>query len=147
MEFLIKDFYKNALAAKVVSGPAAAALRHGRSAAGQHAAALSDLLTGAGDVPPLEEDFTFDWPAKTFRSQEAMVATGVEVLGAVLAAYQTAAVSVSEPSYGVLFASLAASLGQQHGTLSALSSHPGAEPFPIALDLEDATKTLEKYFG
>ena len=62
-EFLVKDFYTKALEAKVVSAAQTANLKRGRSAAAQHAKALSDLLRGAGDVAPAPEDFDFQWPA------------------------------------------------------------------------------------
>ena len=47
-EFLLKDFYTRALAGKQFAGARANVLRQGRSAATQHAKALSDLLVGAG---------------------------------------------------------------------------------------------------
>ncbi len=147
VELLAKDFYARALEAKVVSGSAAAVLKRGRSAAAQHAKALSDLLVGAGDVAPLEEDFAFEWPANTFESRVSTVATGLGVLKSLRGAYQSASASVSEPSYRVLYASLAASLGQQVGALAALSPRARAEPFPVAMDLESATASLERYLG
>jgi hypothetical protein len=143
-ELLVKDFYAKALEAKLVTGPKAAVLKRGRAAAGQHAKALSDVLTGAGDVAPLPEDFDFAWPAATFKTEKAMVATGRGVLHALLGAYQTAAATASDPAYRVLFASLAASVGQQ---LVALAGAHAAEPFPIAMDLEVASDALEAYLG
>ena len=147
VEFLLKDFYARALDAKVISGRGLGVLRRGHSAAAQHAKALSDLLAGAGDVAPVEEDFAFEWPARTFRTSQALVTTGAGVLEALLGAYQSASSSVTEPSYRVLYASLAASVAQQIGALSALSASTGVEPFPVALDLETASNTLEKYLG
>jgi Ferritin-like domain len=147
-EYLVRDFYAKALKADLVDGPGASVLRWGRRAAARHARALSDLLVGAGDVaPPLDEDFDFDWPAGTFRSEKAMATTGPGVLRALLGAYQTAAASVEVPSYRVLYASLAASVGQQFGALAALERSVGAEPFPVALELEAASDALEEYLG
>jgi Ferritin-like domain len=146
-EFLLKDFHTKALAAKVFSPPQAKVLRRGRSAAAQHAKALSDLLVGAGQAAPAEEDFAFEWPEKTFSSASNIVDTGLVVLRALLGSYQTAAASVSVPDYRVLYASLAASLGQQVGALSAMSRTAGAEPFPVAIDLETASAALEAYLG
>ncbi len=143
-EFLVKDFYARAIEAKVVSGPKAAALKRGRAAAVQHAKALSDLLTSAGDVAPLPEDFQFAWPSNTFKSEKALVDTGRGVLRALLGAYQTAAAVASEQSYRVLYASLAASVSQQIVALAGVSA---AEPFPIAMDLEAASDALEAYLG
>jgi hypothetical protein len=146
-EYLVRDCYAKALKADLVDRPGASVLRRGHRAAAQHARALSDLLVGAGDVAPLEEDFDFDWPARTFRSERAMVATGLGVLRALLGAYQTAVASVEVPSYRVLYASLAASVGQQFGALAALERSVGAEPFPVALELEAASDALEEYLG
>ena len=143
-EYLVRDFYAKALAAKLVSGPTAAALRRGRAAAGRHAKALSDLLTNAGDVAPLPEDFEFEWPADTFKTEKAMVDTGRGVLRALLGVYQTAAATASDQSYRVLYASLAASVGQQ---IVALAGAASSEPFPIAMDLEAASDALEAYLG
>jgi hypothetical protein len=147
VEYLLKDFYTKALGAKVVSGSKALALKRGRSAAAQHAKALSELLVSAGDVAPVEEDFQFAWPARTFRSEQAMVATGLRVLRALRGAYQTATASATEPSYRVLYASLAASASQQIGALSAVSGRTAVEPFPVAMDLESASAELEEFLG
>jgi hypothetical protein len=146
-EFLLKDFYTKALEAKVVSRAQAATLKRGRSAAGQHVKALSELLVGAGDVAPVEEDFGFQWPENTFRDEEEIVATGIVILRALLGAYQTAGASVSDPTYRVLYASLAASVSQQLGALAARAERDTIEPFPVALDLEAATAAVEAYLG
>ena len=146
-ELLLKDFYAKALEAKVLDGEATDALKRGRAAAGQHAKALADLLTGAGDVPPVEEDFDFAWPARTFRTARSTTTTGLSVLRALLGAYQTAAASVLEPSYRVLYASLAASVGQQIGVMTLLAGAAGTEPFPVAMELESASTALEQFLG
>jgi hypothetical protein len=146
-EFLVKDFYSKALEAKVVSGTKTSALKRGRSCAAQHAKALSELLVGAGDVAPLEEDFEFEWPAKTFKSEKDAVATGMGVLRALLGAYQTAAATVTEPSHRVLYASLTGSVGQQLAELAVLHGGKAVEPFPVATDLETASDALESYLG
>lgn len=146
-EYLLKDFYVQALGAKVVPGSRASALKQGRSAAAQHAKALSDLLVGAGDAAPAEEDFEFEWPANAFRSEKAIVATGLGVLHPVLGVYQTAASAVSDSSYRVLYASLGASAGLQIGALAAISGQAAVRPFPVAMDLETASGALEAYLG
>jgi hypothetical protein len=146
-EFLVKDFYSKALEAKLLSGARASALKRGKACAAQHARALSELLVGAGDVAPLEEDFEFAWPAKTFKSQKEVVSTGTGVLRALLGGYQTAAATVTEPSHRVLYASLTASVGQQLAELAALNGGRAVEPFPVATDLETASDVLESYLG
>jgi hypothetical protein len=146
-ELLLADLYGSALAANAVTGPGRAALRNGRGAAVQHAGALSGLLSGAGQDAPTAEDFDFQWPAKAFATPAAVASTGRIVLRTMLGLYQTAVVAVSEPGYRILYASLAASAGQQLGALSALAASSVVEPFPAALDLESASGALERYLG
>jgi hypothetical protein len=146
-ELLLADLYEKALAAKVVTGPDQPMLQTGRRAAIQHASALSGLLNGAGQDAPTAQDFDFQWPAKAFATPAAIAATGRIVLRTMLGVYQTAVVAVSEPTYRVLYASLAASAGQQWGALAALTASGVVEPFPVALDLESASGTLEPYLG
>ena len=67
-EFLMKDFYAKALAGKQFRGQRANVLRQGRTAATKHARALSSLLVSFGDTPPVEQDFEFAWPRRTFSS-------------------------------------------------------------------------------
>jgi len=146
-ELLLEDFYAKALDVKGLSRTQAAVLRRGRTTANQHAKALAGLLTGAGESAPIQDDFEFVWPEDAFGSPAATVSTGLVVLRALLGSYQTAAASVLEPSYRVLHASLAASIGQQIGALSGASGRAGAEPFPVAVDLEAASSALEAYLG
>jgi Ferritin-like domain len=101
-ELLLKDFYAQAIAAKRFSGARVNVLRKGESAASQHAKALSDLLIGAADTPPLEEDFEFVWPRSAFATGPATVRTGLTLLNALLGAYQTAAATGSVVDYRVL---------------------------------------------
>jgi hypothetical protein len=143
-ELLVKDFYAKAIEAQVGSGQTTTALKKGRSAAGWHAKAQSDLLTSAGDVPPLPEDFEFEWPVRTFQTKTAIVATGLAVLRPLRGVYQTAAATASEPTYRVLYASLAASVSQQ---IVALGGASATEPFPVALDVETASDAIERYLG
>jgi hypothetical protein len=146
-ELLVRDFYVRALEAKVVSGPRVAALRRGRAAAAGHARALSDLLVGAGDAAPVEEDFEFAWPERTFETERAVVETGTGVLRALLGAYQTASASLTEPPHRVLYASLAASVSRQIAAIAGAAAAATVEPFPVALDLESASTALEAYLG
>ena len=146
-ELLLADLYANALGANAVAGPDRAALRDGRRAAIQHASALSGLLTGAGQDAPTAQDFDFQWPTKAFATPAAIASTGRTVLRTMLGLYQTAVVAVSEPSHRILYASLAGSAGQQLGALTARAASSVVEPFPVALDLESASGTLERYLG
>ena len=143
-ELLLENFYARALHAKLLAHPKVVVLKRARVAATWHAKALSELLADAGDVAPDPADFEFDWPSRTFRSEERMVETGVGVLRALRGVYQTAAATASEPTYRVLYVSLAASVSQQMVGLGGAGS---AEPFPVALDIETASDAIERYLG
>ena len=146
-ELLLADLYGNAVGANAVTDPGRAVLRNGRRAAIQHASALSGLLTGAGQDAPTAQDFDFQWPAKAVATAAAIASTGRIVLRTMLGLYQTAVVAVSQPSYRTLYASLAASAGEQLGALTTLAASGVVEPFPAALDLESASGALERYLG
>jgi hypothetical protein len=146
-EFLLKDFYSKALVGKKFRGPRANVLRQGRMAATKHARTLSNLLVSFGDTPPLDQDFEFAWPRRTFSSAPATVKTGLIVLRALLGTYQSAAATASVVDYRILYASLGASIGEQIGALSALAAPVGAKSFPVATDVETASAAIETYLG
>jgi hypothetical protein len=146
-ELLLKDFYGRALAGKQFRGQEAGVLRQGRLVATKHARALSAMLVGAGDTPPLEQDFEFAWPRRTFSTVPSAVRTGLAVLNALLGSYQTAAASASTADYRILFASLGVSTGQQVGALSAVTGRVGTRSFPKATDVETASAAIEAYLG
>lgn len=146
-ELLLADLYEKALPVEALTGSERAALRSGRRAALRHTRALAGLLTNAGQDAPSAEDFDFQWPETAFATPAAVASTARVVLRTMLGVYQTAVVAVAEESHRILYASLAASAGQQLGALTALAASGVVEPFPVALDLEQASDTLEPYLG
>lgn len=146
-ELLLKQFYEKALAAGQFRGHPANVLRRGRLAATNHARALGKLLVSFGDAPPVEEDFEFVWPRRAYATPARTVRTGLVILGALLGTYQSAAAASSVVDLRILYASLAASVGEQAGALTALSAPAGAKSFPAAIDVETASARLEAYLG
>jgi hypothetical protein len=144
--YLAVDYYTRALDAGTLGAGARRTLRSGRAASLTQARALTDVITGAGDTPASAEDFEFAWPNNAFATAASTRRTGLSVLRPTLGAYQSAAATVSMPSYRVLYASLGAGLGQQVGALVGPTGER-AEPFPPALDLEAASAALEGYLG
>jgi Ferritin-like domain len=147
-EFLLQDFYAQTAAGKVVTGAAARDVARGSFNAGEHAAALSRLLTDAGQTAAVEEDFEFAWPDGTFASRKSAAAAGLTVTQAVLGVYLGAAGAISIASYRTLFASMAANLAQQVAALSRLSGGRAVGvSFPSALAVETASDAIEAYLG
>jgi hypothetical protein len=146
-ELLLADFYAKAIDAGRIGADDVSTLRHGRTAAKRHAGALSDLIAGAGADVPTARDFAFQWPKAVFSQSAKTLETGATILGTLQGVYQTAAATSTEPTYRVLFASLAASSAQQVGAVRAAAGSPASEPFPVALDLEAASKAIDRYLG
>lgn len=147
-EFLLKDFYRTATAAKLARGTGARNLARGALSADEHATALGKLLVDAGQTAAVEEDFEFVWPKSTFTSAESAAKAGLTIAQALLGTYIGAAATISIGSYRTLYASMAANLAQQVGALSALSgSRAVGVSFPPALDVETASDAIESYLG
>ncbi len=147
-EFLLEDFYRRVGETKLFGGSLRAAFARGRFAANEHALALSNLLTGAGEAAPAEEDFEFVFPASTFAGRKAAASVGLTIVDALLGAYLTATATSSTGSFRVLYSSLAASMGEQRSPLSlARGRRAIGNSFPAAHDLETASAAVEALLG
>jgi Ferritin-like domain len=147
-EFLLQDFFAKSAAAKFFAGAAAREVARGGFNAGEHAAALSKLLTDAGQTAAVEDDFEFAWPDGTFATRKSAAAAGLTVTQTLLGVYLGAAAAISIASYRTLFASMAANLAQQIAALSQLSGgRVVGISFPPALDVETASDAIEAYLG
>lgn len=147
-ELLLKDFYARTAAANLMTGRSAREVARGAFNAGEHVAALSALVTGAGQTPALEEDFEFAWPTGTFATRKSATAAGLAITRALLGVYQSAVAVVSVPSYRTLFASMAANLAQQAAFLSLeAGGRIVGVSFPPIRDLEAASEAVDAYLG
>jgi hypothetical protein len=147
-EFLLQDFYARITEAKLFQPNAQHNMNAGARSASEHAIALSQLLTDAGQTPALADDFEFAWPEGTFDAKEPAATAGLIVTQTLLGLYLTAAAAVSVPSYRVLYVSMAANLAQQVAALSQILSGRGTGvSFPPALDLESASDAVEALLG
>jgi hypothetical protein len=147
-ELLLKDFYAKAREAKLFGGQLDNAFLQGGDASTEHVTALSAALTESGQTAPLAEDFEFAWPEGTFASKKSAATAGLTVVEALLSAYLTGAATGPTSSFRVLYASLAASLGEQRSTLSVARGRSAiGNSFPAALDLEAASTAVESFLG
>jgi hypothetical protein len=147
-ELLLADFYTRATAAEIATGAAAGDLAHGVLSATEHAAALAQLLTDAGQTAAVAEDFEFAWPDGTFATRRAVGRAGLEIVRPLLGVYLAAAIGVSIASYRTLFTTMAANIAQQVAALSRLSGRRMVGvSFPPAVDVETASDAIEAYLG
>ena len=148
MELLLRDFYERVAGAKLVSGRAAADFDRGHFSAGEHASALGDLLTGAGQTPAAAEDFTFAWPKNTFARRATAAHGGMIIASALTGLYVKAGSSLAIPSYRVLYASMAANVAQQVAVLArAAGLHSVGVSFAPGYEVETASDIVEGILG
>ena len=147
-EYLLSDFYGQAVASKQFSGVELAALRRARFNAGEHLAALTTILSDGGQPVAAAADFSFTYPKGTFASRRSIAKTGLAIEQAVLGAYLSAAVSVSVPAFREVFAREVASTAEHVSVLSRIATgRPVGNSFPDTLTLEAASEALDPYFG
>jgi hypothetical protein len=147
-EYLMADYYSRVLKADLLHGSA----RNGATVAyrneREHVTAFAALLTDAGQTVPVADDFSFAWPAKTFRSLGAASEAGATIEAAVLGAYVSAATTITVESYRSLFARALADEARHLAVLTWVASgKPVGNSFPPALGLEEATNAVEPYLG
>jgi hypothetical protein len=147
-EYLMADFYAKALEAKLFHGSVREGATRAHFNEGEHARALSTLLTDAGQPVPLQDDFEFPWPKKTFETLGEAAKVGARIEGAVLGAYLSAAIALTRETYRSLFTRAAADEAQHLTVLSWVANgKPVGNSFPLPLDLEEATNVLGPYLG
>jgi len=147
-EYLMADYYTRVLEAKLFRGSALEGATRARFNEGEHAQALSTLLSDAGQSVPSAEDFEFAWPKGTFAGLGTAVGVGVRIEGAVVGTFVSAAATISVESYRSLFARALADEAQHLAFLSWVASgKPVGNSFPQPLDLESATNVVGPYLG
>ena len=147
-EYLLSDFYGQAVTSKQFSGVELAALRRARFNAGEHLAALTTILSDGSQPVAAAADFSFTYPKGTFASRRSIAKTGLTIEQAVLGAYLSAAVSVSVPAFREVFTREVASTAEHVSVLSRIATgRPVGNSFPDTLTLEAASEALDPYFG
>src|SRR5581483_2849668 len=112
----------------------------------QHLAAVSGLLSAAGQTVPTADDFDIAFPGRAFTSRLRVAELGIELETAFLGAYLDAAASLTDPGAAALAARLAASQSRHlamHWTIA--DERPVGPSFPVPLDEEQVSAVLDKY--
>ena len=147
-ELLLKDFYAKAREAKLFGGQLNNAFVRGGFAATEHVTALVCRVDGLGPDGAARRGLRVRLARRHIRRQEAAATAGLTIVEALLGAYLTGAATSPTDSFRVLYASLAASLGEQRSTLSLARGRPAiGNSFPVALDLEAAGAAVDSFLG
>lgn len=111
-----------------------------------HLAAMSSLLSAAGQTAPTADDFDITFPARAFTSRLRIAELGIELETAFLGAYLGAAATLGDPATAALAARIAASQSQHLALHWAIADQrPIGLAFPVPLDVEQASAVLDKY--
>jgi ferritin-like protein len=112
----------------------------------QHLAAVSGLLSRAGQAVPTADDFDIALPARAFTSRLRLARLGIELETAFLGAYLGAAATLSDPPTAAVASRLAASQARHlalHWEIA--DQRPVGPAFPVPLDVEQVSAVLDRY--
>ena len=146
VELLLADFYGRALRADRFGVPARDGLRRALFNEREHLAAVSGVLTGAGEVPATAEDIDFSYPARTFDARGDIARAGVNLERLALGAYLGAVAAVQSPALKLPLAQIAA-CEARHLTVFAAEAtgHALDNSFGDALSIDEASNALGAY--
>jgi len=146
VELLAVDFYTAAIAAKQFGPVVTTFIKRARFNEQEHYAAVSGILTGAGEVAASSSDFDFSYPAKSFASKGAIAKLGVSLESTFLGAYLGAVAALQTNALKQPVARIAASEAEHLGAFTRLAKRePIGNSFPDALTIDQASNALDAY--
>jgi hypothetical protein len=147
-ELLAADFYGKAIDSGLFEGDELKALKRVLFNEQEHLAAVSGILTGAGQAPSTADDFSFAYPDGAFGSRASIARLGVTLETAFVGAYVGAAASFVPVDLRSAAASIAASEAEHLGLLSGIAyGRPVGISFPPAFDLAAASDALAPFLS
>lgn len=145
-EILAAEFYAQAIAAKQFSGDALKYLKRALFNEQEHLAAMSQILSGAGQTPSTADDFTITFPEGTFDSRGAIAKLGVALETAFVGAYLGAVDAFAPGDLKTTAARIAASEAQHLSVFSELADNRAVGvSFPAPIDYATASDLLDAY--
>jgi hypothetical protein len=146
VELLLGDFYTRALKAGRFGAPGHDALRRALFNETEHLAAVSAMLTGAGQIPTTAGDIDFSYPSKAFTSRGNIARLAAELERLALGAYLGAVAAVQAPSLRLPFAQIATCEAQHVSVFAAeATGHGLAGSFGEPLSIDQASDALGRY--
>ena len=148
LELLLADYYRRALKADRLGLPGRDALRRAQFNETEHLAAVSGILTGAGQTPATAADIDFSYPGKTFGSRGAIAKTAATLERLAVGAYLGAVQSTKAATLTLPLARIAAVEARHLTVFQAESTgHPLDNSFGDALTIDAASAALAAYTG
>jgi hypothetical protein len=146
VELLLQDFYGRALAARRLGPEGRDGLLRGRSNEAEHLAAVSQILSGAGQIPASSGDIAFAYPDHAFDSAGSIARLGARLEQLAMGAYLGAVADVRSVALKQPLARIAACEAQHLGFFRGISTgHELAQSFPEPLTIEAVSNALDRY--
>jgi len=146
VELLLADFYARALKARRFGAPGHDALRRALFNETEHLAAVSGILTGAGQTAATAGDIDFSYPANAFGSRGSIARLALELERLALGAYLGAVAAVQAQSLKLPFAQIAACEAQHVSVFAAeATGHGLGGSFGAPLSIDQASDALGRY--
>ena len=106
---------------------------------------LAPLLT---DSAPVDDDFTFTFPAGALRSPAAAVKFGIDIENMMLGIAIGASATVADPAVATSIASVVGSDGMHLAALNALGGvQVIPDALPVGLGVDDASNQLSQFLS
>jgi hypothetical protein len=148
VELLLADFYERALRTKQFGAQAGDALLRGQMNEQEHLAAVSGIVSGAGQTPAGRGDIDFSYPAGAFASRGAIARLGETLEHLSLAAYLGAVDSMRSAALKQPLARIAACEAQHLSVFRReATGHALAQSFPDVMTIDEASNALDAYTG
>jgi Ferritin-like domain len=146
IELLLGDFYDRLLETELFATRVRGTLQRARFNETEHLAAVSRILTDAGQTAETAGDVDFSYPARVFSSRGGAAKHGAALERLALGAYLGAVDSTASPTYRLVHARIAASEACHLSVFELeATGHPIGNSFPDTLTIEQASDALGEY--
>lgn len=148
VELLAADFTATAIESKHFQGDELRYLQRAAFNEGEHLAAVSEILSGAGQTPSTADDFDFAYPKGAFDSRTSIAQLGVTLETASLGAYLGAVDAFTPGDLKTTAARIAANEAEHLSLFSRIAyGRPVGVSFPAPLDYATASAALDPFLG
>jgi hypothetical protein len=145
-ELLDVDFQTRALASGKLDSASSALFNQMLGDENAHYRGLSNLMTGAGQVPATSDDITFTYPRGSFDSQAAIMKLGASFEDLTLGAYLGAVQNVQAPQLRLPIGQIAANEAQHVSALAVAAGRPViGSAFAPSLQIDAVSTALDNY--
>jgi hypothetical protein len=146
LELLLVDFYARALKAQRFGAPGHDTLQRALFNETEHLAAVSEVLTGAGQPVTTAGDIDFSYPANAFASRGEVARLAVELERLALGAYLGAIAAVQAQALKLPFAQIAACEAQHVSVFAReATGHGLGASFGEPLSIDQASNALGRF--